>query len=278
MFRNQYDNDVTVFSPQGRLFQVEYALEAVKQGAPCVGIISDRHAVVAGLKRTSGDLSASAAKKLFSLAPHVGCAIAGLTSDARVLTRSMQKAAQGELMNIERKVPVVRLVEDVAAERAQHSTQYYGGRPFGVGLLIAGVDGSGPHLVEFSPSGTIHEYTAWAIGARAQSARTYFEGHFDSLDASGAVNSNPFAACTVEQLVQHALIALRECMPPEQALSIGNTSVGVVSVDADFRVYGDAEVASALSALPALMPRGGSRNDEEMPPASSSATTNVETI
>jgi 20S proteasome subunit alpha 6 len=275
MFRNQYDNDVTVFSPQGRLFQVEYALEAVKQGAPCVGIISNRHAVVAGLKRSSGDLSASAAKKLFALAPHVGCAIAGLTSDARVLTRSMQKQAQNELLNIERHVPVVRLVKDVAADRAQQSTQYYGGRPFGVGLLIVGVDETGPHLVEFSPSGTCNEYTAWAIGARAQSARTYFEGRYDTLPQDST--ANPFAECTAEQLIQHALIALRDCMPPEQFLTAGNTSVGVVSVDADFRIISDDEVGKALASLPAQTQRTAAvrQDDEEMPPA---AATGVETM
>lgn len=275
MFRNQYDNDVTVFSPQGRLFQVEYALEAVKQGAPCVGLISNRHAVIAGLKRSTGDLSASASKKIFTLAPHVGCAIAGLTSDARVLTRTMQKAAEGELLSIERRVPVTRLVKDVAADRAQQSTQYYGGRPFGVGLLIVGVDEQGPHLVEFSPSGTCLEYTAWSIGARAQSARTYFEGQYDSLGEDSTVN--PFAECTAEQLIQHALIGLRDCMPPEQLLTAQNTSVGVVSVDADFRIISDDEVGKALASLPAPVQRATAvrQDDEEMPPAEA---TGVETM
>ena len=273
MFRNQYDNDVTVFSPQGRLFQVEYAQEAVKQGAPCVGIISEKYAVLAGLKRTPGDLSASTTKKIFSVAPHVGCAIAGLTSDARVLTKTMHKEAHGELIELERRLPVKKLIKSVALERAQQSTQYYGGRPFGVGLLVVGVDEEGTHLYEFSPSGTCLEYTAWGIGARSQSAKTYFEGQLPDLD--DPLNDNPFGGSSLDCLIDHALKALRECLPPSSELELVNTSVGVVGIDKDFEILSDNDVKAYLDKLPPRQAAPtGSTADEPM----ASPTGSVEVI
>ena len=86
MFRNQYDTDVTVWSPQGHLYQVDYAMEAVKQGSACLGLRSDKFAVVAALKRSSNDL-ADHQKKIFNVDKHLGVAIAGLTADARSLAR-----------------------------------------------------------------------------------------------------------------------------------------------------------------------------------------------
>ena len=81
-FRNQYDNDVTTWSPQGRLHQVEYAMEAVKQGSATVGVKSKNHAVLVALKRASSELSAYQ-KKIMNLDDHMGMSIAGLTADAK---------------------------------------------------------------------------------------------------------------------------------------------------------------------------------------------------
>lgn len=113
-------------------------MEAVKQGAAAVGIASNTHVVLCALKRTPGEL-ASYQKKLFPIDDHIGVALAGLTSDARVLTRYMQKQALNSRMNMNRAIPVGRLVVDIS-DKAQQNTQEYGGRPFGVGLLIAGYD------------------------------------------------------------------------------------------------------------------------------------------
>lgn len=83
-FRNQYDSDVTVWSPQGRLHQVEYAMEAVKLGSATVGLKSKTHAVLIALKRASSELSAHQ-KKIIPIDTHIGITIAGLTADARIL-------------------------------------------------------------------------------------------------------------------------------------------------------------------------------------------------
>jgi 20S proteasome subunit alpha 6 len=86
MFRNQYDTDVTVWSPQGRLFQIEYAAEAVKQGSACLGLRSNEFVVLAGLKRSPNEL-ASYQKKLVKIDDHMGVGMAGLTADGRSLVK-----------------------------------------------------------------------------------------------------------------------------------------------------------------------------------------------
>ncbi|TFY74846.1 hypothetical protein EWM64_g9166 [Hericium alpestre] len=179
MFRNTYDSDNTVFSPQGRLHQVEYSLEAVKQGSAAVGLRSKTHAILLALKRSTGDL-ASYQQKMFRIDDHVGIAIAGLTSDARVLSNFMRQQAMSERMLFNRPVPVNRLVSAIA-DKAQVNTQEYGRRPYGVGFLVIGHDHTGPHLYEFSPAGTSFEYYAISIGARSQSAKTYLERHYEEF-------------------------------------------------------------------------------------------------
>jgi 20S proteasome subunit alpha 6 len=215
MFRNTYDSDNTVFSPQGRLHQVEYALEAVKQGSAAVGLRSKTHSVLLALKRSTGEL-ASYQQKMFRIDDHVGIAIAGLTSDARVLSNFMRQQAMSERMVFNRPMPVNRLVTAIA-DKAQVNTQEYGRRPYGVGLLVIGQDQSGPHLYEFSPSGNSYEYFAMSIGARSQSAKTYLEKHYES-----------FADSSLDDLVRHGLHALRETLQQDKELTVNNTSVGIV--------------------------------------------------
>lgn len=86
MFRNQYDTDVTVWSPQGHLHQIDYAMEAVKQGSACLGLTSSKYVVLCAIKRTNVAL-AEPQKKVFKIDDHMGIAIAGLTADARTLAR-----------------------------------------------------------------------------------------------------------------------------------------------------------------------------------------------
>ncbi|GAA5857563.1 hypothetical protein JCM9279_002514 [Rhodotorula babjevae] len=215
MHRNSYDNDNSTFSPQGRLHQVEYALEAVKQGSACVGLRSDTHVLLLGLKRSTGEL-ASYQKKLIRIDDHLGIAIAGLTSDARVLSNFMRTQAMSSRMLYNRPLPVNRIVNAIA-DKAQINTQHYGRRPYGVGLLVAGCDDLGPHLYEFSPSGVCLEYFAQSIGARSQSAKTYLEANFAS-----------FASASLDELIKHGLEALRDTLQQDKELSIHNTSIGVV--------------------------------------------------
>lgn len=117
MFRNQYDTDVTTWSPAGRLHQVEYAMEAVKQGSAAIGLRSKTHVVLATVNKASSELSAHQ-KKLFKIDNHVGIAMAGLTADGRVLSRYMRSECINHNFVYESPLPVGRLVVQVA-DKAQ---------------------------------------------------------------------------------------------------------------------------------------------------------------
>ena len=121
------------------------------------------------------------------------------------------------------------------ADRAQTNTQQYGKRPYGVGLLIAGVDAKGPHLFEFQPSGVTQEMVACGIGARSQMARTYLERHLDS-----------FADCSREELIKHSLRALKESLSQDKELTVDNTSVGVAGIAEDFKLFEGSELTAWL--------------------------------
>ncbi|XP_072045370.1 proteasome subunit alpha type-1-like [Amphiura filiformis] len=236
MFRNQYDNDVTVWSPQGRIHQIEYAMEAVKQGSATVGLKSKTHAVLVALKRASSELSAHQ-KKIIPIDDHVGISIAGLTSDARLLSKFMRTECLNSRYAYDTALPVTRLVASIGS-KSQINTQRYGRRPFGIGLLVAGFDEMGPHIYQTCPSSNFFDCKCMAIGARSQSARTYLEKHM-----------NEFSESTMEELVKHGLRALRDTLPNETELTTKNCSVGIVGKDDKFTVFEDEDVAKFLAGI-----------------------------
>jgi 20S proteasome subunit alpha 6 len=235
MFRNNYDNDSVTFSPQGRIFQVEYAQEAVKQGSVVVGLVSKTHAVLAAIKRNAEELS-SYQKKVIPIDSHYGVALAGLASDARVLSNFMKQQSLASRLTYDRAIPLSEITLRIA-DRAQTNTQQYGKRPYGVGLLIAGVDAKGPHLFEFQPSGVTQEMLACGIGARSQMARTYLERHLES-----------FENCDRGELIHHALRALKESLSQDKELTVDNTSIGVAGIDENFTLFEGQDIAEWLDA------------------------------
>lgn len=131
----------------------------------------------------------------------------------------MKQQCLGHRLTYGRDMPLRSLVEMIG-EKAQINTQHYGKRPYGVGLLVAGVDDKGPHLFEFQPSGMCEEMVAFAIGGRSQMARTYLEKNLDK-----------FESCGREELIHHGLRALKESLVQDRELTVENTSVGVVGVE-----------------------------------------------
>ncbi|KAA8913123.1 nucleophile aminohydrolase [Sphaerosporella brunnea] len=246
MFRNNYDNDSVTFSPQGRIFQVEYALEAIKQGSAAVGLVSKTHAVLVALKRNAEELG-SYQKKIIGIDTHLGVALAGLAPDARVLSNFMRQQSMSSRLLYNRPVPIARVVNAIA-DKAQVNTQHYGRRPYGVGLLVAGVDETGPHLWEFQPSGMVLEYRGAAIGARSQSARTYLERNFEA-----------FPDASREELVLHGLRALRDSLAQDKELTTANVSLAIVGEGEKFKLYDGEEVADWLEKLGSTQSSRGSR-------------------
>eukprot|EP01090_Pellita_catalonica_P020672 TRINITY_DN74_c0_g1_i3.p1 TRINITY_DN74_c0_g1~~TRINITY_DN74_c0_g1_i3.p1 ORF type:complete len:253 (+),score=42.69 TRINITY_DN74_c0_g1_i3:49-807(+) len=240
LLANQYDSDCTIWSPQGRLHQIEYAMEAVKQGSACVGLKSKKFAVLASLKRTPGKL-ASYQDKIFEIDEHIGIAIAGLTSDARVLLKFMSMECLNHKFVYGSNMNVGRLVLKVA-DKSQSNTVQYGRRPYGVGLLVIGYDKTGAHLYETCPSGNYFDYKAMAIGSRSQSAKTYLErtmreGVYELEDAS------------LEELTKRALIALRETLASsdEEGLTSANTTLAIVGEGQTFTILEGKDLQPYLS-------------------------------
>jgi len=236
MFRSQYDSDITTWSPAGRIHQIEYAMEAVKQGSAAIGLKSKTHAIVVALKRASSELG-SHQEKIFKIDEHMGIAIAGLTADARVLCKYMRNECINHKFVYDSPLQLERLVLQVA-DKSQVHTQRYGRRPYGVGLLVVGYDQTGTHLYETCPSGNYFDYKSIAIGARSQSAKTYLEKHFET-----------FADVGLEELVKHGLLALRESLPTGENLSTKNVSVGIVGKNQKFTVLENALVAPYLEGI-----------------------------
>jgi len=174
-----YDRAITVFSPDGRLFQVEYAREAVKRGTTTVGLKYKTGVVLIVDKRVSSRLvEPGSIEKIFEIDDHIGCATSGLVADARALIDRARVDAQVNEITYNEKIQVKTLVKRIC-DFKQTYTQYGGVRPFGTALLIAGVDDSGPRLFSTDPSGALMEYKASSEGAGRTGAMSFFEANYN---------------------------------------------------------------------------------------------------
>jgi 20S proteasome subunit alpha 6 len=208
--------------------QVEYAIESVKQGSACVGLRSDKLCVLGALKRSVSELS-SHQKKILEIDNHICCGIAGLTADARTLAKYMRSECLNHKYVYGNPIPPHQLMAELA-DKHQRTTQTYVRRPFGVGLLVASVHQTQPHLYQTCPSGNLYEFYASAIGARNQFAKTYLEKHVDS-----------FASASKDDLIVHALQALVGCVSGDDELTPDNASIAIVGVGQDYELLeGDA--------------------------------------
>ncbi|TDG40175.1 hypothetical protein AWZ03_013403 [Drosophila navojoa] len=228
MFRGQYDNDVTVWSPQGRLFQVEYAMEAVSLGTACVGLKSKDFAVVVGLSKPTIEMGLSQ-PKITSIDQHVGICIAGITADARVLGTYLRTECHTYKHTYGSLYPIQRLVNNLG-NKMQISTQRYDRRPLGVGLLLAGYDDKGSHLYQVMPSANVFNCKAMAIGNRSQGARTYLMKHQDN-----------FQLCSNDELICHGIQAMSYAASIDEPLKL---SIGIVGKDQPFKILTPVESLS----------------------------------
>ncbi|PAV22624.1 proteasome subunit alpha type 5 [Pyrrhoderma noxium] len=176
--RSEYDRGVNTFSPEGRLFQVEYAIEAIKLGSTTVGVCTP-HGVVLGVEKRvqSPLLEASSIEKIMEIETHVGCAMSGLTADARTMIDHARTTSQNHAFTYDEPIKVESVTQavcDLALRFGEsvHDEEALMSRPFGVALLIAGVDEKGPQLFHTDPSGTFMRYNAKAIGSGSEAAQS----------------------------------------------------------------------------------------------------------
>jgi proteasome alpha subunit len=210
----EYDEAITIFSPEGRIYQVEYALELVKRGAPVSGVISKEGAALAAVEVLQNNLEDPRfSKKLFELDTHVATVIAGLSPDARVLVRDARYACQGHRMTYDEPIGIESLISNIG-DSLQQYTQNAGVRPFGVSMIIAGVDTTGPRLLTIDPSGSYRGYKAAALGMNTEKAKELLEKKYKadiSLDEA------------VKLAIEAVKIAYSNGLKPE------NINAGVIS-------------------------------------------------
>ncbi|EDW88758.2 proteasome subunit alpha type-1 [Drosophila yakuba] len=263
MFRNQYDSDVTVWSPQGRLHQVEYAMEAVKLGTATVGLKNKETAVLVALCKPTSELSATQ-RKIIPIDDHLGISIAGLTADARVLSRYLRSECLNYKHSYDSTYPVSRLITNLG-NKMQTTTQRYDRRPYGVGLLVAGYDERGPHIYQVTPSATFFNCKANSIGSRSQSARTYLEKKL-----------NEFLDCSNDDIICHGIQAIRSTLPTDEHQSKENAgqfniTVAIVGKNQPFKILTDEEVKIYLEmakqkGIPPNQPKDDDDDDHPSPP------------
>ena len=183
-----YDRAITVFSPDGRLFQVEYAREAVKRGTTAIGMKTKDCVVLLVDKRvTSHLLETESIEKIFQIDQHIGAATSGLVADARALIDRARVEAQINRVYYDEAIGIETLAKRIC-DHKQTYTQFGGVRPYGTALLIAGVEDHRPRLFETDPSGALLEYKATAIGAGRAKVMEIFEREYaDDIDMGGAI-------------------------------------------------------------------------------------------
>ncbi len=183
-----YDRAITVFSPDGRLFQVEYAREAVKRGTTAVGLKATDGVVLLVDKRlTSRLLEGGSVEKIFTIDEHIGAATSGLVADARILIDKGRVEAQINKIVYDEPIDIQTLAKRIC-DFKQAYTQIGGLRPFGTALLIGGVYNGRSYLIETDPSGALLEYKATAIGAgRTVVTDMLEEAYDDNITLEGAI-------------------------------------------------------------------------------------------
>ncbi len=228
-----YDRVATMFSPDGRLYQVEYAAKIVGQGTLGVGIrYADGVLFGADKKVPSKLLLPESIEKLFKIDDHVAAVSAGLVGDARRLIGIARNKAQENIMYYEEAIQIETLVKEVSNVK-QVFTQYGGMRPFGISFIIGGVDDTGARLFETEPSGAMAEYNATAIGKNRGKAMELMEKQYKE-------------GMTLDSAVALALKALKAGLDEKETLDYNRMEFAFIDAGRKFKKISAEKLKSYL--------------------------------
>ena len=230
-----YDRALTVFSPEGRLYQVEYALEAVRRGTLAVAVKSkDDVCITAQIKVPSILMDADSIDKIFQVDEHIGVAISGLHADSRALINYSRVQAQSFRLTYDEPVRLNMLAKSIA-DLCQMYSQYGGIRPFGCALFFIAIDAGGSHIYTTSPSGIYRSFKSYAIGTGESTAREYLiENYKEEM--------------TFDELINFTLKALKESID-DDATKENIRLAYIKGEDKKFHMCNKEEVEEFLSKL-----------------------------
>uniref|UniRef100_A0A7C2VBE9 Proteasome subunit alpha n=2 Tax=Ignisphaera aggregans TaxID=334771 RepID=A0A7C2VBE9_9CREN len=229
-----YDRALTIFSPDGKLYQVEYAAEAVRRGWTSLGIKCGSGVVLIAERRKVAPLhDVLGLEKVFVVDLHVGATFSGLGHDGRVLIDYARLLAVRHRLTYDEPIDIELLARNIC-DIKQIYTQQGGVRPFGVSIIFGGIDKNGePQLIKTEPSGLYFKYHATVAGSGEQTAISYIEKHY---------NKN----MSVEEAVILGLRALRAAL--QEPLSIEKVEIGLAETQTkSFRKLSVEEVESLLT-------------------------------
>lgn len=231
-----YDRAITMFSPDGRLYQVEYASKILEKVALGFGIVYDKGVLLAGDKNIASSLiKPDSVEKLFKIDDHIGIVSAGIVGDARRLVEASRELAQENRMYYDEPIHVETLSKKISSIK-HYYTQYGGGRPFGVAFIVGGVDETGPRLFETDPSGALAEYSAVAIGKNREKVIQFFEREFkENLPK--------------EEAIKLILRGLKISLEKEEKISITNLDFACIERGKDFNRIPNAEIEKIFKQL-----------------------------
>jgi len=238
--RSEYDRGVNTFSPEGRLFQVEYAIEAIKLGSTAIGIQTSEGVVLAVEKRvTSPLIEPSSIEKILEIDSHIGCAMSGLVADSRTLIDKARVEAQSHWFTYNESMKVESVTQAVSnlalAFGDDDADQGAMSRPFGVALLFAGVDGNGPQLFHMDPSGTFIQYDAKAIGSGSEGAQQALQEVYHK-------------SMTLNEACKEALKILKQVM--EEKLNSTNIEMAIINTKDKFKMLEKDDLEKLIQELP----------------------------
>ena len=226
-----YDKGISVFSPDGRLFQVEYAREAVKKGSTTIGVkYKGGVALIVDRRSINKLIEPKSTEKIHQIDDYIGCATSGLVADARVLVDEARKAAQVHKVNYGENISVEMLVKKVC-DHKQNYTQYGGARPFGTALLVAGSDDLGVHLFETDPSGALIAFKATCIGIGRNAAIEVLEKDYEDGMSYG-------------DAMKVGLKALEAAI--EESPKAESVEIGIAEEGKKFRRLSEAEISELI--------------------------------
>ncbi|XP_051160903.1 proteasome subunit alpha type-5 isoform X1 [Leptopilina boulardi] len=240
--RSEYDRGVNTFSPEGRLFQVEYAIEAIKLGSTAIGISTSEGVILAVEKRTSSVLmEPTTVEKIVEVDKHIGCAVSGLMADSRTMVDRARVECQNHWFIYNEKMTVESAAQAVSNLAIQFGDSDDDGsamsRPFGVAILFAGIDEKGPQLFHMDPSGTFVQFDAKAIGSGSEGAQQSLQEVYHK-------------SMTLKEAAKAALTILKQVM--EEKLNDTNIEVMSMTPEKLFHMYTREELQEIIECVSSI--------------------------